>query len=1288
MFQPLQNLSDWSKPQQEAIAARGENVLVSAGAGSGKTSVLVERVVHCLLSPPLIDVDRLLIVTFTEAAAAEMRERIVTRLHALAEVARKAADDVMLRRLERQFARIEQAQISTLHSFCMDVIRRNFLFLGLDPKISLIPDDESQVLRANLFKLLVEEQLGRPDADGFRAMLAQFQATDPSNLYRLVHRLSVFARSQASPDSWLQAVVAPFTEAQRQPFPNLAWTPVFYMWLTDEIASAQHAVRRACRLAVEDVELHSYADSLTTLAAALDALLSALGSSDAEAPTVDSLAAALQLALAAKSPRAKDSPNKAIVSALRKQALDRLKSLLEVIARGASALQSDIVHLAPAVARLVAFTQTFMVRFQEAKRAQGVLDFQDLEHMALHALTNEASGERVRLQHQFAEIFVDEYQDTSPVQDALVRAVASEAGNVFVVGDVKQSIYRFRMAEPNLFLKQYETLGVTQPGRVIALADNYRSRKEVVDAVNFFFAQLFHKDLGGVAYDERAWMHAGAHYGPRTSSSEATSESPVPVELHVIERDPLNAAGETIDAMDARDGFDMLAHEPEPGAAGGDSEDDWTALEKEAHVIGVRIQALLGMNGHPRDVVWDKSLKRYRPIQYRDIVILLRSVKNRMNVLLDVFRKLGIPAYGATSTGFFSALEVKWLTALLQVIDNPRRELALATVLRSPLFGFSDNDLACIRTARKGHFYDAVAKVAKATPGAEDEPWRAPVLLAKVASFWRRLGAWRQLGRRAPALQLLRQILTDTDFLQYISGMSSGLIRKANVERLLDFASVYDASAADGVNGFVRKLEDNIDHDIDLGEARTLGETEDVVRIMTVHHSKGLEFPVVVVADIGKQFYRGRDESGYPLHPDYGFGPAFYDDTTDRRWKSMPSIALDALENRAFLAEEARVLYVALTRARERLILVGSVRNLSALADKATAAFSEHDMALPPFLLQSAKSWLEWMFYALVRHPAGHAIRTLADAPSAFAPPADIASLPLTLTAQVWNHPQGQPLAVVDATAMRQGTHSHLLPCDVEMWPEWLATQSTTDSASEILIVNRDTQSPLIPGKVSATDIRRLWAAKKSQQKTRRWHANAAENLLESPVFVEDKDAAPGGARAGNAFHAIMQVLDLTVPPTVADVLRHLADLRAQGVLDDDTLQAVDATDIVAWLTSDLAEQLRQASQIYREQPFFYRIALAGKNDGAADFVVAQGVIDCLARLNDGRWLLVDYKTDHVDAAGVPAKAEEYAAQIATYLAAVQPIVGDASIQGFIYFVKPRMSVPMKSMALHRVFGD
>jgi ATP-dependent helicase/nuclease subunit A len=1279
------DLSRWSAEQRLAIETRGQNVLVSAGAGSGKTSVLVERVVHCVVGSDGTDLQRLLVVTFTEAAAAEMRKRINDRLEKLYQQAQKDGDSEAARRLSQQLAQVEQAQISTLHSFCMQVVRNNFLFLGLEPVFSLMAEDDVVLLKAEVLESLVEQVLAGPERDALARVITRFAGSNPQRFSKLVFRLHTFAVSQPHPLEWLQGMADRFADAVGAAPGDLPWMPQFLAWVRRQVAASMRDFAAARDVAVEYEELASYAENLVQLVNLCEAGYAAL----ATAEGLDTAALSLRAALGLKSPRAKDHPAKELVTGKRTAGIKRLQSLVPLLERGLAALHQDVIHLQPDVATLVRFVKSFHERYQQAKRERGQLDFNDLEHYALQALQDPASGEAKRLQEHFVEVFVDEYQDTSPIQDAIVSLITRPEGNQFVVGDVKQSIYRFRMAEPNLFLHKYETLGDTAPGRVIDLSANYRSRAEVVNAVNFLFEQLFSLDFGGIVYDERAKMRVGATYPDDSDASLAG-----PVEFHLIARDGGAAESE----VDAESGTEVSLS----GEAGEElAPEDLSAIEREATVIAGRILELMGQA--PNSVhrtVWDAKLGAYRPLQYRDIVILLRSVKTRMTPVLEVLRRFGIPAYGATSTGFYGSLEVGWLLSALSAIDNPRRELDFATLLRSPIGGFQDEDLARIRAVQKRNFFDAwkaVLRVSSADLAArwETSEAAARALQAKVQAFMHRFSTWRSKARKASTEDVLRQILDDTELERYVAGMKGGDVRRANIQVLLEKARSFDRASTDGVYGFVNFAAAALKHDVDVGEARTLGENEDVVRVMTIHQSKGLEFPVVFVADLGKQFYRDPLEASFPLHRELGFGPQCVDPEGDQKWPTIASLAIEDLEHTEFLAEEARVLYVALTRAREKLILVGSARNLDKLVDKAVDRASPQEHTLPADALLEAKSCLDWLLPALCRHRDGGAIRSLATDDTVNArvvgPYWDH---PARFHVQLWDVPMHPRVSLGEVEAAATTTKDKLrwTARTVDDVLRFLDNESRSVSeATDWVLTSENDASPemVVPGKVSATDLRRLWVAKEVKgRKSKPLFQGAAERMLEDPRFVQEV-ASP--RESGIAFHAVMQYLDFSTAPDVGAVTEAIDALVRTGRLHADVAAAVHVEDVVAFLASPIGQRLARAKRVMREQPFFQRLDTpAAKRSRATDddvtsFAVAQGVIDCLAQDDQG-WILVDYKTDNIGPELADAKAEEYAAQVAVYLDAASALTKGEPISAYLYFVRPRVFVEMGRMNLSVLF--
>ncbi|WP_067930863.1 helicase-exonuclease AddAB subunit AddA [Alicyclobacillus kakegawensis] len=1279
----------WSGPQLRAIEGRGHNLLVSAGAGSGKTSVLVERVVRRVAGENPVDIDRLLIVTFTEAAAAEMRNRIATRLEQLLEEARRGREAAAVRRLSRQLLLLDQAQVSTLHSFCMEVVRRNFLTLGMEPSFRMLDEDEAAILRREQFEQLLEQRLQGDEQGRFAEMLVRFRAADPLRLMELVFRLDEFARSQPDPTGWLDGVSRMYAQAREQSFSQLPWTPVFLQWMDGELAYAASLCAHALALAAQAEELARYADNLAAVRDALNQWRQALAEQGLDASVPH--AAALSGLLAA-TVRGKDHPLKEEVRRLRDRAKKSLLKVIAIAGRGEAALRQDIVDLAPSVEQLMQFVKDLQVRCDEAKRRRQALDFNDLEHLALRVLSDPESGERDRLRRRFVEVFVDEYQDTSPIQDALLAAVSRPEGNLFAVGDVKQSIYRFRMAEPRLFLHRYRTMGRSEPGEVVELTANYRSRGEVVDAVNYLFMQLFVPDLGGIDYSEDTWMKAGAEYPPPHGQPDLAG----PIEVHLIERADADRSRQDESEEEAETGRDAAQDAAADGPeADAPSPEDLTALEREGAVIARRILELMGLvDGHARRAVWDASARQYRPLRYRDIVILLRSARGRTNVLLDVLARHGIPAHGATSTGFYGALEVRWLTSALLAVDNPRREVALAALLRSPLGGFSDRDLAQIRLFARGNYYEALREaVASARRPGEGQTTRplAPDLAARLNAFWSVFQSWRQLARQDSAEAVLRRILADTRLMPFLLAMPGGETRRANVEQLLDQARAFDHTSSDGLFGFVRRLGDLQRHQLDAGGAQAIAAGEDVVRVMTIHQSKGLEFPVVFVADLGKLFYQDPQEKSYPLHPDLGLGPQFVDAGGRRRWLTMASVALAEVNRREFLAEEARVLYVALTRARERLILVASATDLPRRVQWARQGVPPSGRALPGYWLLRAAGYLDWLLPALLRHRDGAALRRLTAEADEWdlRPLAGVYDHPARFQVRLWNAaPNG--LERVSADAWQAGETALPWP-DFAAFSDWICAPTEPSAQAEVAAalagVNAGQAFTEVPGKVSATDLRRLWVAQtRGRGKAHGLSQSAAESLLETPRFT----GAPASGRAsGSAYHAVMQHLDLRIPATRDAVAAAVDELWASGRITERERAAVSVEDIVAFLQSELGQRARRALRLWREQPFFARLELADApiwgTPGQAPFVVVQGVIDLMFEDSDGL-VLVDYKTDRVNRQEVERQAAEYSAQVAAYLRVVQSAAGGRPVSAWLYFVRARADVPMADVDLSAVF--
>jgi len=1243
------DLSRWSPAQQDAILSREGNLLVSAGAGSGKTSVLVERVVHAVVGPTALDINQLLIVTFTEAAAAEMRQRIALRLQHLYEAARLTGRDDLSRHLERQLMLLEQAHISTLHSFCLEIVRRNFLFLQRDPKWNLLDDESGRMMRTELVAALVESTLSRGDGAAYAQLISRYGG-DVAQFVGLLLRIHNFTRSQVDPDGWLSEMAKAYRDAETQSLQEVLWHAAFSAWVQRAVGDALLAAGQGAKAAGGDDELSKYADNLLEMTALLESTKRALGESN-----WSSVAAHLQALSSLKSPRAKDVPAKQQVVDCRKRVIAILEPVFEVLSRGEPALLGDICNLAEDMERLSLLVSTFEHDYQERKRERGVLDFNDLEHLALAVLRDRKSGEWYRVSENYREVFVDEYQDTSPIQDAIVQSVAGIHANVFVVGDIKQSIYRFRMAEPQLFMDKYTSYSEHHKGRVIDLRDNYRSRDDVVNAVNFFFEQIFQTEFGGLHYDERNRMYAGAKY-PENSNIDASLS--LPVEFHLVER--------SVDYMEDEN--------EEYGKV--------TAIEKEAQVIATRIRKWMGGDGKPPRQVWDATLGAYRAMAFRDVAILLRSARGRVAPMLAVLARNGIPAYGATSSGFYDALETKWVMAALRAIDNPRRDVDFTTLLRSPIAGFSDEDLALIRTHHNGRFYTAFQSVYRLEATEHGE------LRKRVRRFQQQFLKWRRLSRRAGVAEVLYRVLEDTGLLFYLQGMTNGDVRKANVELFIDKARAYDETSFDGVYGFVDRLRQLEEQNVDAGEARTLGEHEDVVRIMTIHHSKGLEFPVVFVADCGKIFYRPAQERSFLLHARLGLAAVFVDMQHRQRWRTVPLLAIEEADYREMLEEEARVLYVAVTRAREHLVIVASATNVEKRLAKVVDSWDPAVLSLPTSTLLAAHSYLDWLLPALLRHRDGQSLRAHADSAMPVVVREDaVFQHSSRFCVKLWNLPNTDKI---------QGPLDEV-PVEVDLPSLRLRgelVESLIQDKPELSIdlpwrLNTLVGKETTPGKISATELRRIWNAKSAKEKQtggKRWMTSAsARHLLSVPEFATSASTPISGNVTGTAFHAVMQYIAFGADPNPEFINKALDELVTTAKIEPNQRSMVDVLQIITFLTSPIGRRLSQASTVLREQPYYSRIELDN-----GQFVVNQGVIDVVAKDDEG-WFIVDYKTDKVRIEDVQQKALEYRAQVAAYVHALEssfhPQVNDVNIQAYIHFVLPGVSVAVESFDVKRIFA-
>ncbi|MBP2634885.1 MAG: addA [Firmicutes bacterium] len=1233
-----------SPEQQAAIETRNHNLLVAAAAGSGKTWVLVERIISRITDPAeRLSVDRLLVVTFTNAAANEMRSRIGEALTAV--VNRPEHIDAELRRhVERQLVLLNAANISTLHAFCQSIVRQYFYLLGIEPNFRVANDTEITLIKSDVLETVFEENYEQAEP-GFMTLIEHYGDEDSDNsLASLVLKLYEFSRSHPRPDQWLASLHGNFALPAEAGFDDTPWSELVrdkiqldweegrqsLLALMAEAGKpgnpAAYTQSFAEDLQIIDDLLRSACSSWTALAGAL---------AEAEFPRI--------AAVGKEVPKEIKDYFQAQRNKVKKKVADAKNAYFE---RSGAELLADLRQVEPLVAALVQLVRSFAEKFSQAKQEKGIVDFNDLEHLCLAVLRadkdNEGEGQpsavALALKTRFSEIMVDEYQDINRVQEEIIRLVANdEQPNLFLVGDVKQSIYRFRLAEPALFMGKYHGYqNGAMPGcKRIDLSKNFRSRDGVLSAANFLFGQLMTERTAELEYGLAEQLNPGPDYPAAVGTSLAG-----PVELIMIDREKNEESGEGEEPATTETDAELTVEQSDSLP-----EEELSAFEQEGVLIARRIQQLMS-GGY---LAFDKQAGGYRPLLYRDIVILLRSVRGKAQVLQDRLRQTGIPCYAELDSGYFSETEIAIMLALLQVIDNPQQDIPLAAVLRSPLFGLTGDQLAELRLCQEQGSLWAAVEACSQTPDA----------VPQMQLFLDKLTAWRNLARRKGVAELIWRIYQDTGYYDYVGGMPGGVLRQANLRALYDRARQYEATNFRGLFRFLRFIERLKNKDSDLSVARALGESEDVVRVMSIHKSKGLEFPVVIVADMGKNFNL-MDSSGLVLcHKELGVGPYVtlpelrFRYPTPARWGIAHKLELETK------AEEQRILYVALTRAREKLILIGSTKKLAQKCTGWCRAVADEAVKLPASQILKAKSYLDWVGMAVARHADGTGIRQYGECDEA-----PVGQLPGGNSA--WD------ITIIKAGDINQAAglgqaDDRLLATVRRLEPVECSSDNTW--VDKLLNWQYPCGSAIgKPAKLSVSEIkRRLELVERDEAEA--MFAPKPSTVHARPRFLQAASRLTP-VEYGVLLHTVMQHIELRSDFTKQAIVEQTAALEAREILPAGQAAEVDAGLISAFFATPLGERLVKAKEVWREMPFSLLLPAEKfypELHGCGEQIFVQGIIDCLFAEEDGL-VLVDYKTDYVDC--VEELADRYAAQLSMYALAIERILGRPVKEQYIYAFK------------------
>ncbi|SEH96493.1 DNA helicase/exodeoxyribonuclease V, subunit A [Halobacillus karajensis] len=1227
----------WTKEQERAIYSHGSNILVAAAAGSGKTAVLVERIIQKLLhKDDPVDIDSLLVVTFTNAAAQEMRNRVGQAL------AKALEENPGSHHLKKQLSLLQNASISTLHSFCMEVVRRYAYLLDLDPGFRIADTVESDLIQQEVLEDLFEEWYGKEGTEQQRFFdVVERFSSDRSDLdvEKLVLDLYTFATQNPWPDVWIDQMVEMYNVKDVENEADLPWLNLLKQEVTSQLKAMETEARQVLELTLEPEGPYAYGE---TAESDLELIQQAKGALAHSWTEMQNFMAGQKFATLSRKKMDCDADKKEQAKKIRDRYKKRWNEVRdEWFSRSLDSYLKDMQDLYPVMEQLAIIVKDFKTRYEQLKKEKAIVDFSDLEHYCLQILLDETAtpGDLVpsavaeSFQQQFSEVLIDEYQDTNLVQETLLRLLTEGegAGHLFMVGDVKQSIYRFRHAEPSLFLNKYKRYdSEEEQGERIDLARNFRSRKQVLDATNYIFRQVLDEEVGEMEYEKDAELIYSNKIYDELTADDADAE------LFLIDRESQE----------------------------GESEEDETYkdLEKaqlEARAYGKMIRKWLGYEGSAPLQVVDKETETKRPLQYRDIVILMRSM-TWAPTIVEELKQQGIPIYAELSTGYFEAIEIKIMLSLLKVIDNPMQDIPLASVLKSPIVGLNEDELAQIRLVKKRATYYEAMQAYKV----KNE------LGHKIDGFLGRLRSFRERARQGALSELIWEIFRETGYYDFVGGMPGGRQRQANLRALYDRARSYETTTFRGLFRFLRFIERIEERGDDLGAARALGEQEDVVRIMTIHKSKGLEFPVVILGAMDKQFNMMDLKNRYLLHKDYGFGSRYINPEKRLMYPTLAYHALKEAKRRELLAEEMRVLYVALTRAKEKLVMVGNVASFEKKQEKWQTFVDARDWVLPPHDRLEAKSYLDWVGPALIRHKHTEDLRGDIEVMTAEEIHYDESQWRVHIA-------HGSEFAVLDEVKEQRDEQ---LQEAVEQWK----TVPIGEEVDKSLVERLDFEYP--HRKAASTRAKQTVTEIKRQRETKDEYSSDQllipyrAPIVKRPRFMQEEKQLTAAER-GTAMHTVMQHLPFTKVWTSPDVEEYVEHLVIKEILRREEADVIDFQAIADFFQTDIGAYVLKTDRIEREVPFSLTLpaneVYAEWEEQTDEQVFIQGVIDTMIPYEDG-WLILDYKSDTVpeEAQGVESKlADRYRTQLRLYQTALEKIWKQPVRKSCLYFFDGSLAV-------------
>jgi len=1157
----------WTKEQQRAIYDKGTNILVAAAAGSGKTAVLVERIINKIINEK-IDIDKLLVVTFTNAAATEMRERVLKAIYQRLE---ETPEDL---HLQKQIILLNKCNISTIHSFCIEVIKNNFFEINVSPNFKVADSAEIELFKHDAIEEVFEELYEKEDKDFLKLIDLYVGYRDDDVLKEIVLQIYKYIQSTAFPEEWLQEKVEKLNVDINKDFATTDWGKIIIDSFKEEIKLNIEILKQLkCKLQVEPDMVKFYetiCDDISIFEEIekkenWDDIYEYLQNLKQKSWPIDKKADA---SLKEYAKEIRDNTKETIKEAQKKYFICTSKQANE-----------DISSMYKVLNSLKKIVLQFSKKYQKLKEEKGLIDFNDIEHYALKILVKkDENGNYIKTdvakqyEEKFAEIAIDEYQDSNMVQEYILSTI-STGKNLFMVGDVKQSIYKFRHARPELFLEKYEKYQdtINDIGYKIKLFKNFRSSKNVLDVTNSIFQSIMSKKCGDIDYNEEEFLNLGAEYNENLKNS---------AELHILN---INK---------------------------GEEEEQLSDIELEAGFVANRISEIIKGDY----IILDKR-DGYRKVTFKDIVILLRTTSNVATIYERELAKKGFPVFSDTATNYFETLEIQTVLALLKIVNNPNDDISIATVLRSPIGKFTDNEMMKIRLFYKlGNFYEALKKA---------KTIENQIIKNKIEELENLLKDLREKQEYYKLDELIWYIYEKTGYYNFVGMMQNGDIRQANLKMLFEKAKSYEESSLKGLPNFINFIDKVIKTGSDMGAPKLIGENENVIRIMSIHKSKGLEFPVVFLCGTGKQFNFRDLTQKILIDYDLGFGPEYINSDMKIQYTTLAKEAIKIKSKQEVISEEMRLLYVALTRSKEKLIITGVNKKDKSLEND----LIKGNTKLEPQIVKSAKSNLEFISLAILNN---------------------------------------------------EDLKNYI---KIEQHYEYDNQEEETETINSIKINNSTIDDETIK-KLSwhyNYEYRNMYEAKTSVSKLAK-NEEYKQNLP-LPQFINEK-ATITKAQIGTLTHLVMQKLDFSKEYNLEKINSLLSELVSKNIITDKEKQVINIEQILAFVSTNLFKQIAKASKIFKEEAFYLNLPMKVFTEKAdKENVLVQGIIDLYYVDEQDNVVLVDYKTDFVKT-DEKELIEKYVGQLTLYKQAIEEATSKKVTEVYIYstYLNKEIKVPLQNL--------